>query len=178
MKVHVGCGKVFIPNFIHIDIARFSHIDYVAAFDKLPFFNNSVDLIYCCHALTYYDRYEIPNIMKEWCRVLKPGGIARISVTDFRAVAIIYQLSDADISKVIGPIFGRWEVADQIIYHKTIFDIGSFEQLADKTGFSKTQLWDWRTTEHSHIDDYSQAYYPHMDKANGTPVSLNMEAIK
>ena len=32
--------------------------------------------------------------------------------------------------------------------------------------------------KHSDIDDYSQAYIPHMDKDNGTLMSLNVEAIK
>ena len=31
---------------------------------------------------------------------------------------------------------------------------------------------------HIDYDDYSQAYYPHMDKDNGILISLNVEAIK
>ena len=38
--------------------------------------------------------------------------------------------------------------------------------------------WDWRKTDHSNIDDYSQAYLPHMNKENGLLVSLNIEAKK
>ena len=44
--------------------------------------------------------------------------------------------------------------------------------------FSNIKLWDWRTTEHSQFDDYSQAYIPHMDKENGTLISLNVECKK
>jgi hypothetical protein len=28
------------------------------------------------------------------------------------------------------------------------------------------------------MDDYSQSYLPHMDKENGTLMSLNLEAVK
>jgi hypothetical protein len=45
-------------------------------------------------------------------------------------------------------------------------------------GFKEVYLWDWRETEHSHIDDFSQAYLPHMDKENGVLMSLNIEAKK
>ena len=38
--------------------------------------------------------------------------------------------------------------------------------------------YDWRETEHSEFDDHSQAYIPHMDKDNGTLISLNVECIK
>lgn len=33
----------------------------------------------------------------------------------------------------------------------------------------------WKNTEHSQFDDYSQSYIPHMDKINGTLMSLNVE---
>ena len=46
------------------------------------------------------------------------------------------------------------------------------------TGFSEVRPWDWRTTEHGALDDYSQAYLPHLDKENGMLVSLNLEAVK
>lgn len=43
-------------------------------------------------------------------------------------------------------------------------------------GFMNTN--NWRETEHSDVDDFSQAYLPHMDKENGILMSLNIEAIK
>ena len=45
-------------------------------------------------------------------------------------------------------------------------------------GFKDVYKYDWRQTEHSYIDDYTQSYLPHMDKENGTLLSLNVEAIK
>ena len=38
--------------------------------------------------------------------------------------------------------------------------------------------WDFTKTEHSMHDDHSQAFLPHMDKENGTLISLNIEAVK
>jgi hypothetical protein len=45
-------------------------------------------------------------------------------------------------------------------------------------GGGEIERYDWRETEHVDIDDYSQAYIPHMDKENGALVSLNVEALK
>jgi hypothetical protein len=45
-------------------------------------------------------------------------------------------------------------------------------------GFGEVRRWDWKMTEHAGIDDYSQAYIPHMDKEHGTLMSLNLEAVK
>ena len=44
--------------------------------------------------------------------------------------------------------------------------------------FKEVNYFDWRKTEHSHIDDFSQCYLPHMDKDNGLLMSLNIEAKK
>jgi len=45
-------------------------------------------------------------------------------------------------------------------------------------GFRHIRRYDWRATDHAWLDDFSQAYLPHLDKERGTLVSLNVEAIK
>ena len=45
-------------------------------------------------------------------------------------------------------------------------------------GFKSVERYNWKDTEHFYVDDYSQAYLPHMDKANGLLMSLNVEATK
>ena len=63
-------------------------------------------------------------------------------------------------------------------FHKMIFDKKHLSSILIKNGFSDIQEWDWRKVDHGHIDDYSQAYLPHMDKENGLLMSLNIEAKK
>ena len=63
-------------------------------------------------------------------------------------------------------------------YHKMIFDKNYLSTLLTKTQFYDIQEWDWRSVEHGKIDDYSQAYLPHMDKENGMLMSLNIQAKK
>ena len=45
-------------------------------------------------------------------------------------------------------------------------------------GFCSASRYDWRRTEHATLDDYSQAYLPHLDKEHGQLMSLNVEAVK
>ena len=66
----------------------------------------------------------------------------------------------------------------ETIYHKTAYDHTSLRNLLYNVGFIAVRHWDWRKTEHSQFDDHSQAYIPHMDKENGTLISLNVEAVK
>ena len=58
------------------------------------------------------------------------------------------------------------------------WDFDKLKKDLEKAGFTNVKRYDWRKTEHHYIDDYSQAYCPHMDKENGKLMSLNVEATK
>ncbi len=66
----------------------------------------------------------------------------------------------------------------QFDYHKMIFDEALLTDLLCDAGFGEIRWWDWRKTEHTDVDDFSQAYLPHMDKENGRLMSLNLEGVK
>jgi len=63
-------------------------------------------------------------------------------------------------------------------FHKAIFDEPFLSGLLKSAGFRAVRKWDWRQTEHASIDDYSQAYIPHLDKERGELMSLNLEGVK
>jgi SAM-dependent methyltransferase len=182
IKVHLGCWHRVIPGFVHVDLCDMEHIDHQSGIDELPFFTDcSAELIYCSHALEYFDRDQAKKALIEWNRVLKPDGILRLAVPDFQALIKVYQQAE-ELNAVLGPLYGKMTIerdrGSATIYHKTVFDANSLSALLTECGFVDPAHWDWRTTEHAHIDDHSQAYYPHMQKDSGILVSLNMEARK
>ena len=180
VQLHLGCGKRYIPGFIHIDLADFSHIDYKTDVSDLSMFgDNSVDLIYTCHVLEYFDRIQVKDVLKEWHRVLKPKGTLRIAVPDFEALVEVYQ-QYSDLSLIIGPLYGRWEIegSKKVVYHRTVYDFESLKNVLESAGFVNIHRYDWRKTIHKDYDDYSQAYIPHMDKEHGILISLNVEGEK
>ncbi len=180
-KLHLGCGKRYLPGYIHVDIDKFEHIDYVSDINNLDMFeDNSIELIYASHVLEYWDRIEVNKVLSEWRRVLIPNGILRLAVPNFEKLIDVYKLSN-DLEKVLGPLYGRWEPNDdETIYHKTTYDFNSLEKLLISNGYREVNLWDWREvfSEFKDYDDHSQAYYPHMDKEEGILISLNVECKK
>lgn len=178
-KLHLGCGQRHIPGFYHVDALPFPHVDRIGRIERLDFIpDDGVELIYACHVLEHFGRFEITDVLKEWRRVLQPKGVLRLSVPDFAACAAIYYeegLKDG-LSGLIGLISGGQR--DAYDYHKMIYDEPLLTELLRQAGFQEVRWWDWRETEHTHIDDYSQAYLPHMDKENGRLMSLNLEAVK
>ena len=177
MKLHLGCGKRHIPGFVHIDVVDYPHVDHVSTIDNLAFIpDESVELIYNCHVLEHFKRREVPKVLAEWKRVLTPGGILRIAVPDFAALCEVYQGYGNKLELVMGPLFGRQDYLYNI--HYNVFDCPTLSRLLEEAGFDQVQRYDWRKTEHADIDDYSQAYIPHMDKENGLLISLNIECLK
>jgi len=181
--LHLGCGKRYIPGFIHVDLAKFPHIKYRRPINNLSNFkNNSVDLIYCSHAFEYFDRFEAIKVLKEWRRVLRKGGILRLAVPDFEAIVKVYLKYGKNLEHqgILGPLFGRWPIPGdkKIVYHKTVYDFKSLKRLLEGNGFIKVGRYDWKKTIHKDYDDYSRAYVPHMDIKKGILISLNVEAIK
>lgn len=182
MKLHLGCGKRFFPGFIHVDLDSYPHIDYQHDIKKLPMFkNNTVDLIYFCHGVEYFDRFEVLDVLKEWRRVLKKGGKLRLAVPDFEALVSVYKKT-GELDRVIGPIYGRIKIktrkGEEFLYHKTTYDFKSLRRVLEQSGYVKIKRYNWRQTEHHQYDDFSQAYFPHMQKETGKLISLNVEATK
>lgn len=180
MKINMGCGwRNFGHDWIHIDGGDYEHLDYKTGVIEIPQLENeSADLIYASHVIEYFDRNEITEVLLEWKRILKPGATLRLAVPNFTALCILYLQGEIKLSNALGPLYGRMEMDGEYIYHKTTYDFESLKILLDSLGFENIRLYDWRETEHAHFDDHSQAYFPHMDKQNGTLISLNVECEK
>jgi predicted SAM-dependent methyltransferase len=177
LKLHLGCGSKYIPGFIHVDALGGPHVDHVALVDRLSFVNDgSVALIYASHVLEHFGRHEYERVIEQWFRKLRSGGVLRLAVPNFKACMEWYLTNGGAIQEVLGLVVGGQK--DQYDHHKMIFDSESLTRSLMNAGFADVRPWDWRLTEHSHIDDFSQAYLPHMDKAEGMLMSLNLEAVK
>jgi ubiquinone/menaquinone biosynthesis C-methylase UbiE len=178
-KLHLGCGQKHIPGFYHIDALAYPHIDHVGPVDDLPFLaDGSVELIYACHVLEHFGRNDYQRVLNEWSRVLAPGGVLRVAVPDFAVCARLYVEGKlaGGIRDITGLVVGGQR--DKYDFHAVIFDEALLTSSLLAAGFRSVRPWDWRTTEHAGMDDYSQSYLPHMQKETGTLVSLNLEGVK
>jgi ubiquinone/menaquinone biosynthesis C-methylase UbiE len=176
VKLHLGCGETFLPGFIHVDARKFDHVDHVSAVDMLDFMEDgSTELIYASHLLEHFPRAHVKNVLKEWYRVLRPGGVLRVAVPDFEAVCVQY-MEKGNIEELMGLIYGGQTYNENYLYCG--FDFAYLKKLLVSVGFREIERYDWRETIHKDHDDFSQAYLPHMDKEYGRLMSLNVEAVK
>lgn len=178
-KINIGCGwRNFGDDWIHIDGGNYEHLDYNDISNLVQFDDNSVELIYASHVIEYFNREEVIPLLTEWKRVLKPYGVLRLAVPNFPVLAKLYLQKKISLNQILGPLYGKMPMGSETIYHKTTYDFYSLKKLLGSLDFCNVRQYDWRNTEHSQFDDHSQAYIPHMDKENGTLVSLNVECLK
>lgn len=176
MKLHIGCGKTYLPpqeGWINHDLFESVKADVYAEISSLPFPPNTFTLIYASHVLEHCHRHCLMATLTHWRYLLKPGGVLRIAVPDFEAISRYYERT-RDLKPLMGLLYGGQNHPKNS--HCLTFDETTLSTALLKAGFSGIQRWDWRKTDHSQFDDYSQCYLPHMDKEHGECMSLNLEA--
>ena len=77
-KLNLGCGDKILPGYINVDVAgsrQGRKPDVLCDLRRLkPFADNEIDEILSVHVVEHFWRWEIVDVLKEWVRVLKPGG--------------------------------------------------------------------------------------------------------
>lgn len=89
VKLNIGAGVTYIPGFVNIDISTQADITLDLGKDRLPFDDNSVDLIVSYHTLEHVSDYLFA--LSEIHRVLKHGGrflvgLPYVTLTEYHLV--------------------------------------------------------------------------------------------
>lgn len=174
-RLHIGCGKAYLPGFINVDIFSSVRADVYADMTALPFDRGTFDELYASHVLEHCHRHLVLATLSHWRDLLKPDGIVRIAVPDFEACVKWYN-NGGSLDDITGLLWGGQNHPKN--NHFIGFDIGTLTTSLHKAGFKDVKKWNWRETDHAEHDDYSQAYLPSMQKQTGLLMSLNLQARK
>ncbi len=175
MYLHLGCGNIKHDKFVNIDAHPYRHLHYVQTIDKLPQFDvSTVDLIYASHCLEHFKYHETLAILQEWHRVLKTGGVLRLSVPDFEKLVQIYISHNHDPDVILPQLMGGQDHVYN--FHYTALNIVNLSRLLHNAGFSRIELWQPGSDDLTTFNDFS--IYKKEVSGELYEVSLNIEAIK
>jgi len=85
LKYNFGSNKKNIEGYINVDALEMEGVDVVQDLTKVPYAfarSNSVDEIKAEEFLEHVPFNKAYPMLKEWYRILKPGGILKIQVPD------------------------------------------------------------------------------------------------
>jgi SAM-dependent methyltransferase len=78
LRLNLGCGDKILPGWVNVDVASQragKQPDVVCDVRELkPFADGSVDEVMAVHVVEHFWRWEVVSILREWVRVLRPGG--------------------------------------------------------------------------------------------------------
>lgn len=122
---------------------------YPLAFDEELF-----DEVHASHILEHFSRKQAPDVIAEWVRVLKPGGILQVAVPD-----IEWLISNHSDPLFIPYLFGGQ--MDENDFHKSAFNTTYLTHIMSAAGLSDIKPWNGIQGECSSL-----------------PVSLNLQGLK
>lgn len=134
LNVGFGGRKIEIEGYevINLDIRNDVGADIVCDGKKLPFEQDTIDLIYCSHFLEHISRIELYELMQNWRMVLKPGGKLLIIVPDLE-VACIEVLSGTTNPATFDILWGAQNYPEN--FHKSGFNKNGLIAFLKKYGF-------------------------------------------
>lgn len=78
VKLNIGCGDKILPGYINVDVAENRagvRPDVLCDLHRLsPFEDGCADEVLAVHVIEHFWRWETVDLLREWARVLKPGG--------------------------------------------------------------------------------------------------------
>ena len=87
-KLHVGCGHNLLDGWLNADVSpEHSCVLYLDATAPFPIADATFDYIYSEHVIQHFP-FRLGQVMlRECCRILKPGGVLRLSTPNLLCLA-------------------------------------------------------------------------------------------
>ncbi len=170
-RLHIG-GREKRQGWEILNILPGPDVDHIGdAVDLSRFVDGSFEAVYASHVLEHFDYKDgLLRALKEWQRVLQPGGVLHLSVPDLDILAhLLLQKHKLDVRQrfeVMRMVFGGHMDAHD--YHLVGLNQDFLGVYLGQAGFERVQ----RVQRHDLFRDTSNMVVA------GTAISLNVNAFK
>ncbi|MCB0310470.1 MAG: hypothetical protein KDD42_04510 [Bdellovibrionales bacterium] len=152
LRLHLGCGENYFPEYVNIDYPPDKHnvmlvkADLFADITQLLINANTVDEIRLHHVFEHFNRVTALAMLIKWQMALKPGGKLHIETPDVEGCAqnlladTTWEVKMAAIRHLAGDQAGSWA------YHVDHWFPARFHHTLTELGFvnveTRTSRWD------------------------------------
>lgn len=144
IRLNIGVGDGKIDGYLGVDIRPVdSNVDVMAPAWKLPYQDGEVTEIFSSDMCEHLTHPEWIVSLKEWHRVLRPGGKLTIITPDLDAVVKARIENKQDYYDIQRYLYGAQSYAEN--YHKQLFDFAHLKLDVEHMGFEKAVR-----AEHNH----------------------------
>lgn len=150
-KLHIGAGDNDLPHWLNTELCPRNGEIFLDATRRFPFESNTFAFIYTEHMIEHIPYDGAVSMMRECCRVLRPGGVIRIvtpnmaflksllnvPLTPEQAAYIRYSY---EAHRIKGPAGSAQHVVNHFVRawgHQFIYDQDTLLALVANAGFAK-----------------------------------------
>jgi hypothetical protein len=132
LKLNIGGGT-------GPELAGYEIVDRKVGKEAYPldYADDSVDEVRASHILEHFSHRIVGDVIRDWVRVLKPGGRLQISVPDFQKCAKLYM----DRTNQPVEMFIMGGQTDDNDYHKSLWDQTSLTDAMKSAGLNDIRGW-------------------------------------
>ncbi len=145
VRLNLGCGDKILDGYVNVDVAAsragnepdvLSDLRDLAAFEDA-----SADEILSVHVIEHFYRWETLGLLREWVRVLKPGGTMFVECPNLLA-ACMFIVKEPETFTQEGPkgqmgmwaLYGDPQWEDPLMVHRWAFTPQSLAKVMAEAG--------------------------------------------
>ncbi len=159
-RLQIGAGPLMIPGWLNSDLI--SADIFLDVGRPLPLPDASFAYVFGEHLIEHISEEKSARLFAELLRVLRPGGVLRLTTPDLRKIIAIYEdrnpvVSRADYARFLdGETGKRHERACQILNdylrlwgHRYVFDEEDLTAKLEQAGFTEVQRFEAGESRHA-----------------------------
>lgn len=149
IRLNLGCGDKLLPGYVNVDLPgnwSGKPPDVVADVTKrLPFDDNHADEIKAIHLIEHLNRWDAQDVLADWLRVLKPGGLLVLEMPCLDKIIRLYSHALIDGKTLdwrlgVMGLYGDPRHFDERMMHRWCYSKGEAAELLRDIGFESIQI--------------------------------------
>ena len=147
MRLNLGCGDKILPGYVNVDVVQAragKRPDVICDLhDLAPFADASADEILSVHVVEHFWRWEIRDVLREWARVLKPGGRLIVECPNIHSACEAFLQNPAESAKedlrgqrTMWVFYGDPKWQDPLMIHRWGYTPESLRALLTEVGLT------------------------------------------
>jgi SAM-dependent methyltransferase len=145
VRLNLGCGDKILPGYVNVDVVESRagmRPDVICDLhDLVPFADDSADEILSVHVIEHFWRWEVLDVLREWVRVLKPGGRMVVECPNLASACRTfledpakYARAGADGQRTMWVFYGDPQWKDPLMIHRWGYTPESLAALLGEAG--------------------------------------------